>query len=276
MTLCEHVNACAQFVQRKDSALALSELPDFERPPVIEVALSVQFEESLDIQASGEDVLAAAWPDYDLEMRPVLTTMGLEPGAYDRPDDEAGDRRLWLSNPGGSRVIQVQHDRLAVHWTQEDSEEIYPRFASLREFFVEAWHRLNDAVDDQLVPGICQVLYVNHIGAESGWQGPEDTPEILAPWGGIMSDDFLPEPGIAATYLHFHIPDPGEWLDIQAGPVGVDDRSVLAVYLAARGIAASPDLEGVLEFMDLAHEWIVRGFASFTTPSAHKTWGRNR
>ena len=95
--------------------MALSELPDFERPPVIEVALSVQFEESLDIQASGEDVLAAAWPDYDLEMRPVLTTMGLEPGAFDRSDDEAGDLRLWLSNPGGSRVVQIQHDRLAVH-----------------------------------------------------------------------------------------------------------------------------------------------------------------
>ena len=80
MTLCEHVNACAQFVQRKASALALSELPDFERPPVIEVALSVQFEESLDIQASGEDVLAAAWPDYDLEMGPVLTTIGIGTG----------------------------------------------------------------------------------------------------------------------------------------------------------------------------------------------------
>ena len=276
MTLCEHVSACAQFVQRKDSALAMSELPDFKQPPVIEVALSVQFEESLDIQTVGEDALAAAWPGYDLEMRPVLMTMGLEPGAFDRPDDEAGNLRLWLSNPGGSRVVQVQHDRLAVHWTQDESEEAYPRFASLREFFVEAWHKLDDAFSDQLVPGICQVLYVNHIGTESGWQSAEDTPEILAPWGGIMSDDFLPEPEIAATYLHIHIPDPGEWLDIQAGPVHINETSVLAIYLAARGLAASPHLEGALEFMDLAHEWIVRGFASFTTQSAHKIWGRRR
>jgi uncharacterized protein (TIGR04255 family) len=202
--------------------------------------------------------------------------MGLQPGVFERSGSESENRRLWLENPAGSRVVQIQHDRLAVHWTKGEPDEGYPRFTSLRESLVDAWNRLDSAFDQQLMPDICQVLYVNHIGAESGWKGVGDTQEILASWRGDVSDDFLPKPVIAATYLHFHMPDPGEWLDIETGPIRIGDESVLAVYVGARGRAGSDCLEGVLQFMDLAHEWIVRGFTSLTTSRAHNVWGRMR
>ena len=251
-----------------------SSLPDFARPPVIEVALSVQFEDPLDLGGSDIVSLAEAWPELEPELRPVLPEMDLNPSHHEMPNDDADDLRLWLSGESGSRVVQVQHDRLAVNWARSDPSEEYPRFGTLRDSFIDAWHRLDAATGGELLADICQVLYVNHIGAESGWESVEHTSKILCPWSGTMSDEFLPEPEIAANYLHFHMPDPGQWLDIETGPVRVDDEPKLAMYLAARGMTERYDLDSALDLLDLAHEWIVQGFVSITTPEAHKIWGK--
>ncbi len=184
-----------------------------------------------------------------------------------------------MSGEGDTRVVQLQPDRLAVNWKKSDPDEVYPRFANLREFFIESWRRLTAIAKERAYcepqPTICQVLYVNHIGAAQGWKRVDDTPQVLAPWSGSMSDDFLPAPDVAATYQHFHLPEPGRWLDIETGPRKTDDDvCVLAVHLTCRGAAPTPDLEGALNVMDLAHDWIVRGFASVTTSDAHAIWER--
>lgn len=255
-----------------------SGLPEYDSPPVVEVALTVQFEDSFDMDEATVDALAKAWPEYELERRAVLPVIGLEPSPTDRPDDGAELERLWLSAKDGQQVVQIQHDRLAVNWKRDSLDETYPRFTWLRDFFLDAWHRFNQVSSIELCPDICQVLYVNHIGAESGWHGVGDTSEILTSWRGDTSDEFLPEPEIAATYLHYHIPDPGQWLDIEAGPIrpAEDEDRVLAIYVASRGWTDSPDLDGALAVLDLAHEWIVRGFTSVTTTAAHQRWGRTR
>ncbi len=249
-------------------------LPEYERPPVVEVALTVQLKESVPIDV---DALAAGWPECELSMRPLLPQMGTRPGVFERPDDESEDGRLWLAAPDGNRVTQIQHDRLAVHWTKGQPDENYPRFSSLRAALVDAWEKLDSVLDDTPIPDICQVLYINHVGAESEWEGPEDTRDILTSWRGETSDDFLPAPVVSAAYLHFHMPEPGKWLDVETGPIRDDnDEPVLAIYLGARGQASSEQLEGALEFMDLAHEWIVRGFTSLTTQKAHDIWRRKQ
>ncbi|WP_419911579.1 TIGR04255 family protein [Candidatus Poriferisodalis sp.] len=255
-----------------------TELPEYDSPPVVEVALTVQFEDSFDMGEATIDALAGAWPEYALERRAVLRTIGLEPSHIDRPEAGAELERLWMSAKGGQQVVQVQHDRLTVNWKRDSLDETYPRFTWLRKFFLDAWHRLSKITAIDLCPDICQVLYVNHIGAESGWHGISDTSEILASWRGHTSDEFLPEPEIAAAYLHYHIPDPGQWLDIDVGPIRPDENAdrVLAMYVSSRGWAATADLDGALAVLDVAHEWIVRGFTSATTAKAHQKWGRTR
>jgi len=46
--------------------------------------------------------------------------------------------------------------------------------------------------------------------------------------------------------------------------------------LTARGAPDTPDLDGVLAWMDVGREWIVRGFADITSPSAHALWQLRR
>lgn len=255
-------------------------LPDFDRPPVVEVALAVQLAEPLGFTADDVTELAGAWADElpDASLRPALPPLDSDRSLHEAVED-AASLRLWLSGDSDNRVVQLQPDRLSVNWRKGEPDERYPRFANLREFFVESWHRLTAVAAERAYceprPTICEVLYVNHIGAAHGWGGADDTSAILAPWSGSMSDDFLPAPHVAATYQHFHLPDPGRWLDIESGPRKTDDgERVLAIYLTCRGTAATPDLDAALSVVDLAHDWIVRGFASVTTSDAHEVWER--
>ena len=90
-----------------------------------------------------------------------------------------------------------------------------------------------------------------------------------------MSDEFLPENPHEGFLLHCHLPDGRGWLNIDAWTTDTrTDERLMVLTLVSRGSASSPNLDGSLDFMDLAHEWIVRGFTSVTTMEAHKKWRR--
>jgi hypothetical protein len=38
----------------------------------------------------------------------------------------------------------------------------------------------------------------------------------------------------------------------------------------------SPTVEGAVEFLDIAHDWIVRGFVELTTVEIQTEWGRDK
>ena len=50
--------------------------------------------------------------------------------------------------------------------------------------------------------------------------------------------------------------------------------SVLLLELKATGPSSSTDKKAMLDWFDLAHEWIVRGFTDLTAAEAHKLWER--
>ena len=89
-----------------------------------------------------------------------------------------------------------------------------------------------------------------------------------------MSDDFLPTDPHGRMLLHFHLPDKEAGSTSKGGQRTAGGEKLFVLRLASRGRAASPDIDGALDFMDLAHEWIVRGFTSATTSDAHAKWGR--
>ena len=53
-----------------------------------------------------------------------------------------------------------------------------------------------------------------------------------------------------------------------------DRRPMFVLELTARGAPLGEGITGVLAFLDLGREWVVRGFTSMTTPVMHKEWGR--
>lgn len=259
-------------------------LPAYDRPPVVEVALAVQLAFGIGYRSLDLAEIADRWSD-TLPMaseRPALPPMTLELESHSvafQLSDDALAPRLWLQNYEGSRLLQLQQDRLVVNWRRLPDGPPYPRYAAIREFLVDAWERLTGVMGDLERnvpdPSVCEVLYVNRFEDDRHQTGGGDMSAIVSPWTGSMSDDFLPSPSATGIFAHFDLPEGRGWLAIEGQSGGSDQGTRGAgLNLVSRGRPSSPDLDGVLDFMDLAHEWIVRGFTSFTTAGAHQRWER--
>lgn len=263
-----------------------SQLPAYDRPPVAEVALAIQFESAIGYRSVDLAPIVECWKDTlpKVSERPPLAPMAIEtdrPAVALRLSDETETPRLWLQNEEGSQLLQLQQDRLVVNWRKLPRDAPYPSYATIRALLVEAWGRLLSLTDRldlaSPTPSICEVLYINRPQTGVGGGSSDTMSTIVAPWSGSMGDEFLPAPSGAGFYARFELPDERGWLTVE-GQSGqsADGRQITGLNLISRGRALSPDLDGALEFMDLAHEWIVRGFTCITTAEAHEHWGRTR
>lgn len=198
--------------------------------------------------------------------------------------------RVWYVSDDGSRVLQVQRDRLVLNWRRTTPGREYPRYDSLRPAFEEALQKLLAFAGEQGLgtPVIrhVEVTYVNPIPVATVAQA-RGIAGLLAPWSGKFSDDFLPEPSDAQLFTRYSIP--GEdgsqigWLNVVARsalqqPVGTatEPEDVYLLRLYARGRPLHDGVGGALRFLDIGHEWVVRGFTSVTTASMHEVWRRER
>ena len=265
-----------------------SPLPEYARPPVVEVALAVEFEHAVNFSALDLGRLAAAWADTmpNAEERPLLPRMGfpsedLLDTLFEIEETANNPPRLWLQNGAGDRVVQIQHDRLVVNWRKGQLGEPYPRYEAIREMLQDAWQRLIAVCADlgraKPKPSLCEIQYINKLGPEQGWNSPQDTEQLIVPWNGIEDNSLLPSDHLCAFQLHCHFPEDREgWLEIDGWTAGGSEAMAMTLNLTSRGRALSEDLESALDFLDVAHVWIVRGFTAVTTPEAHAIWRRTR
>jgi hypothetical protein len=130
------------------------------------------------------------------------------------------------------------------------------------------------------VPNQCEVTYVNHIVSGKGWERHGQLGEVVTMWANHSSDTFLPEPQDVNFTVRYLISDNvgnpiGRLLvNIEPARRVVDDTPILVLQLTARGKPDGEGIDGVLKFFDVGREWVVRGFASMTSPQAHQIWGR--
>lgn len=263
-----------------------SDLPDFEHPPVVEVALSVQFE-PLPFETRHVALLWEAcreefpdWQDH-LPIAPTFELFGeqaISAGAIFRNPPL---RRAIFRNSARTELKQYQDDRFVRNWTKADSAPSYPRYESVREPFATDLQKLIDFVGGEslgtFVPNQCEVTYVNLIPLADGDLRAIGT--VLSPWHGRYSDSFLDVPESTDIACHFVMregKEPVGRLHVAGAVVNYRDSKepVLQLTLTARGRPLGQASDGVLAFLDLGRTHIVRGFASFTTPQAHETWGR--
>ena len=263
-------------------------LPDYDQPPVVEVALAIEFKQSVNFGALDLGQFATAWEDIlpCAEERPLLPPMGLPAEdlldtLFEIEETASNPPRLWLQNDSGDRVTQIQHDRLVVNWRKGASELEYPRYGTIRESMQTSWHRLTAECaklgHNEPVPFLCEVQYINHFGENQGWNSPQSTARLIVPWRGMGDDAFLPQNHLSSFGLHCHFPEERDgWLTIDGWTSDSPESKMMTLSLTSRGRALSEDLDSALNFMDTAHVWIVRGFTAVTTSEAHKLWRRKQ
>jgi uncharacterized protein (TIGR04255 family) len=273
-----------------------SNLPDFERPPVVEVAISLQFK-PLELLRSAH--FGFLWERFRLEGLPLTEDHGeIEPafeeietrgtpriGVRLRAFDDAPPLpRVWFLNEAQNELVQVQRDRLIVNWRQGARSEPYPRYDSIRSRFSSALNVFSSfAASEKLgeiIPMQCEVTYVNHILAGEGWSTHADLDRVITMWENRYSESYLPRPEDAAFQTRFLMADEGGMplgrlhVQLQSAYRSVDKHPIFELNLTARGAPQSADFAAAFRLFDQQHEWIVRGFACLTEKEMHSIWRR--
>jgi len=269
-------------------------LPSFDRPPVSEVALSVQFDK---VPALRSFQLCTLWKQFSerfpkIEERPPLDPvveqlkMGpqshrIEFSLLQLPEVS----RYFFITKSGNELIQVQQDRFGHNWRKTGEGDEYPRYERIREQFKENLEAFCEFLAAErlgrFAPTQADLTYVNHIVAGEGWEQFGEMHKVLNVQALQYSDSFLKE-AESISHSERHIIRTGDKpigrLHITAEPGYriADKKPILNLTLVARGYPLSGNIDGVLSFLDLGREYIVRGFASVTRPEMHKIWGRTK
>ncbi|MBM4128312.1 MAG: TIGR04255 family protein [Nitrospira sp.] len=271
-------------------------LPEFDNPPVIEVALSVQFDTLANLRTPQIGVLWQEFRDRfpKTEEHPPLESAIERFGVSPTPKGVARFQllstppapRCWFLNEEGTELVQVQHDRFVHNWRKVGDNDTYPRYDHVRATFESELKRFSEVLLRQelgeLHPNQCEITYVNHIVSGEGWTTHGQLGDIVNLFSLHYTDAFHPEPEDCRLAARFVIPnrsgEPVGRLHVAIEPVyrTSDDAPMFALTLTARGRPLSYGLSGVLEVLDLGREWIVRTFATMTTPKMHALWRRKQ
>jgi uncharacterized protein (TIGR04255 family) len=267
----------------------VGDLPKFERPPVVEVAVGVQFRPLFGMRGLALAPLRERWRDEypNIEEQPPLvpTIEGSPPLV---PQFQFGVvplplTRQWFLNEAGTQLVQVQPDRLLINWRAgfDDPPDEYPRYRYMRQTFVHRFGDLTQFVADENLGELeiiqTELSYINVVET-----GPDDLGHIgrfLKPWSGTGSHH-LDEPEQARMTLTFLIPDVGQppvRLYAEVNPAQrPSGEPVLFFTLTARGNPGGKSLDESLKFLDEVRKHLASTFVELTTESMHEVWGRVR
>lgn len=258
-------------------------LPEFEAPPVVEVALGVQFRPIFGLRAIELATLRDRWrTEYPLvqEQPPLPPAMESLSGSASVQFvlGPALQTRLWFLDENQSELVQLQHDRLTVNWRQATPETVYPRYEHVRAVFDARFADLRSFTDEAELGSIdvlqVEVNYVNAIQMEANQLGRLD--RVMRHWRpphvGVLGD---PEQARAALVFAVHdVGSPPVRLYVAADPAqGPDGRPVVFLTLTVRGAPTAATAESALRFMDQAHDLVVKSFTELTPVAMHTKWG---
>lgn len=266
-------------------------LPRYVSPPVVEVAISVQFSELTEFELVHFglfwDRIRQRYPlaEHYPPLPSVVELFGAKGAQPASLSFESGFPigRCWYLSEDGLRLIQVQPDRFVVNWRKLETKAEYPSYDVLKGSFLdELTFFLSFVRENQLgdfEPTQCELTYVNHVPAGRDWSTPGDLANVLALWSGRTSEPFLPVPEEIRLAWQYRFEENGTPLGrlhvhVQSASRKSDQSPLLVLQLTGRGSPLGQDVEGVMRFLDKSHEWIVRGFTALTTDRMHKVWER--
>ncbi len=261
--------------------------PSFSQPPVEEVALAVQFDEG-----AVDTLSAAAFRNTLLSTFPKHQEQPPRP-PMDEPFDAVVEAlpfrfevfgappmpRFWFLNEDGSRLVQLQHDLLAVNWRHLPEGPDYPRFLALRDELGKLLASLDATVKEAgkrgLRPNWCEVSYINHVTANGDRPALHELLTVVAP---PKPERFLPAMEDGQLVARYGIEEEGTpvgrlTVNVSSAIRNVDRVPIWVLTLAARVRAAGEELKDAMAALDKGHAWALQGFLDLTTTEMQSKWG---
>ncbi len=262
----------------------MTDLPEFDNPPVVEVAIGVQFRPLPGLRGLSLAPLQAVWRDaYPIsqEQQPLMPVIEGDPqgvGQLQLSLLPVPVVRQWFLSESGNELVQVQPDRLLVNWRAGDPAEKYPRYRHMRSMFESRFAELARFAKGQGFGDLdvvqAELSYINVIQL-----GREDLGRIetfLKGWSGTPGHHLDPpeEARVTLTYLVPDVGIPPVRLYVEVSPAQLTTgERVLFFTLTIRGNPGGRSLDEALKFLDEAHSHLVRSFAELTQESMHALWG---
>lgn len=257
------------------------DLPSFDRPPVVEVAVGVHFLQLPGLNTVGlvrlvDDLWRGRFPQtIEQPLSPPLPPPGRGPMLAFQLQAGSPPIRLWSLTEDESILIQVQHDRLLLNWRKVKDDDPYPRYKRLRGDFAEVWQEFSTYVADRddygvLQPSVAEVSFFNRVPMEDATEIPTFVNALNPQWG-------LTGQLAAAYQLEREIAD---------GPA-VGNQNITLNFRPENGHmhleistrievdTATGKASDVMDSLDTAHRTGVLTFDSVTTENAHSAWGRH-
>ncbi|MBI2930469.1 MAG: TIGR04255 family protein [Planctomycetes bacterium] len=262
--------------------------PVFEKPPVAEVVLGMQFSPLTTLRVAHYGLLWTRFRgDFTrAEEQPPLAHFVETFGKPQGPSLEVRIEtippvpRCWFLNKEGTELIQVQQDRFVHNWRKLATDAAYPRYAALRETFAKNLNAFREFVDDEklgeIVADQCELTYINHIEQSGIWMRHSEIEKVMRLWNAGPREAGQPENvRFEVKYIISDGKDmPIGRLNVQLIPAfrRADGQPIFVMESIARGSPMGEGTDGVLAFLDLAHERQIRTFIAVTTDEMHKAW----
>lgn len=266
-------------------------LPNFENPPLTEVAISVQFESLAQLEAPQVGLLWSKFRDrfpnteQHKPLDPVIESFEqpVQPKIRFEVSTVPPVPRCWFLNKTGSELIQIQLNRFTRNWRKVEKTDEYPRYEYVRKQFAQDLESFCQFLQAENIgdfkPIQCEVSYINNIEPTQDWSSHSQLDKVLAMWnprqvGGLLSN--LESVRVASQHVIKNEDGaPFARLHISTQPAFsvADNQPLFVMNITARGEPNEQSIEGVLDFIDKGREHIVRGFKSITTTIMHDSWG---
>jgi uncharacterized protein (TIGR04255 family) len=267
-----------------------ADLPEFDRPPVAEVALGVQFQTLPSLRAAHLGLLWERYKDEypGLEEHPPLDsaieqfdTISVEPVLDVRVLDAPLVPRCWFLAPARDRLIQVQQDRFTHNWRRVASAANYPRYETLRGAFISHFATFIKFVEEEDLGKVnvnqAEITYVNHLRLGEGWARIGELHKVIRMWSPNYGAGLSSEPeNVRLAERHILSNDQGPFgrLHISLDPVISRDQGEAAVLLTLT-VRGRPMGEGRAQAFSWLHDaaWLC-GWPRYRAALAYRVWVR--
>ncbi len=264
-------------------------LPDFKKPPVVEVVCGVTFEPLAKFLVHHVGFLWAQFSQQfpEVSEQPSLPVTIENFDGNNRIDFQFSHVMPWprafFSQPNGGDIIQVQRERFLYNWRKRAGEE-YPRFDTVYSRFLKAVDTFSQFSQQMrigdIVPVQFELTYLNMLVQGDDWATWEGIGRMFPGAPSLKETPrLLDEPQSVNWVTTYNLPDQQGRLHVtlRSGTRNTDKKPALLLDLTVRGMPKLREQAGVDAWFQLAREWIVRGFYEITSEAVQSSvWERTR
>lgn len=255
-------------------------LPEYNKPPVVETALAVEF-----APIKGWNIVqyGALWERF----KPRYPKVEVYPAPQElitRPELDLVNPplRCFFIGAGDNQLVQIRSGAFVRNWRANQENHVYPRFEKIRPSFEEDLKLFLGFLEDQSLaaPEIwkCEVTYVNHFLRGREWQSVSEARRILPVFADPLNTEILSNLQHLSLAQNYVLPGDVGQIQYQLQPgVRSDGQEILQLSITAFGKPKGNGVNHILDWIDLGHFAVVQGFTDFTAPEIQtavweRTW----